>query len=210
MLVGNVIEIGTRFLVSDTVKFVLSVGELGRHGWNTTLGTMPCLSHDAGCQVPLTRKGNTFYLSALLGFYGEAPWNMVAMTSAESATPSPSGRELGSSSASGALLPPLAEALPVPMDAVPEDVSLRPVLSAWSPVAALRDRLKALNGPTYGTKDELWRRLCEYEARAEQQLRERQWIEARKNELIQGARPHEAEILDAPNEPDDPMDIERH
>ena len=207
---GNVIEIGTRFLVSDTVKFVLSVGELGRHGWNTTLGTMPCLSHEAGCQVPLMRKGNTFYLSARLGFYGEAPWKMVAMTSAESATPSPSGRELGSSSASRALLPPLAEALPVPMDAVPEDVPLRPVLSAWSPVGALRDRLKALNGPTYGTKDELWKRLCEYVARAEQQLRERQWIEARQNELIQGARPHEAEILDAPSKPEDPMVIERH
>ena len=207
---GNVIEIGTRFLVSDTVKFVLSVGDLGRHGWNTTLATMPCLSHEAGCQVPLTRKGNTFYLSARLGLYGEAPWKMVATTSAESATPSPSGRELGNSGASGALLPPLAEALPVPMDAVPEDVPLRPVLSAWSPVAALRDRLKAIHGPAYGTKDELWKRLCEYEARAEQQLRERQWIEARKNELIQGARPHEAEILDAPSKPKDPMEIERH
>ena len=171
---------------------------------------MPRLSHEAGYQVPLTRKGNTFYLSARLGFYGEAPWKMVAMTSAESATPSPSGRELGSSSASGALLPPLAEALPVPMDAVPEDVPLRPVLSAWSPVAALRDRLKALNGPTYGTKDELWERLCEYEARTEQQLRERRWIEAHENELIQGARPHEAEILDAPSKPEDPMEIERH
>ena len=125
---GNVIEIGTRFLVSDSVKFVLSVGELGRHGWNTTMGPMPCLSHEAGCQVPLTRKGNTFYLSARLGFYGEAPWKMVAMTSAEGATPSPSGRELGSSSDSGALLPPLTEALPVPMDPVPEDVPLRPVL----------------------------------------------------------------------------------
>ena len=31
---GNVIEIGSRFLVSDTVKFVLSVGELARHDWN--------------------------------------------------------------------------------------------------------------------------------------------------------------------------------
>ena len=124
---------------------------------------------------------------------------MVATTSAECATPSPSGRELGSSSASGALLPPLSEALPVPMDVVPEDVPLRPVLSAWSPVAALRDRLKALNGLAYGTKDELWKRFCEYEARVEQQLRERQRIEARKNEFIQGARPHQAEILEAPN-----------
>ena len=78
---GNVVEIGTRFLVSDTVKFVLSVGELGRHGCSTTLGPVPCLTHEAGCQVPLTRKANTFYLSARLGFYGEAPWKMVATTS---------------------------------------------------------------------------------------------------------------------------------
>ena len=63
---GNVIEIGTRFLVCDTVKFVFSVGELGRHGWRTTLGTMPCLLH-------LTRKGNTFYSSARLGLFGQAP-----------------------------------------------------------------------------------------------------------------------------------------
>ena len=66
MLVAMSLRLARVFLVSDTVKFVLSVGELGRHGWNTTLGTMPCLSHEAGCQVPLTRKGNNFYLSARL------------------------------------------------------------------------------------------------------------------------------------------------
>ena len=190
---GKVIEIGT------TVNLVLSKVELGRHGfWDPC----PCLTHEAGCQVPLTRNSNTFNLSARLGFFGEVPWNMVATTSTGSATPSPSGREWGSPGASGALLPPLAEALPVPMDVVPEDVSLRPVLSAWSPVAALRERLKVLAGPVYSTKDELWKQLSEYEARAEQQLRERQ--------LIQGARPHETEIWDAPSKPKDPMENERH
>ena len=84
---------------------------------------------------------------------------MVATTTTGSAASSPSGRELGGPVASGALLPPLAEALPAPIDVVPEDVPLRPVLSAWSPVAALRDQLKALNGPIYGTKDALWKRL---------------------------------------------------
>ena len=139
-------------------------------------------------------------------------WLRLQHSDLASAASLPSGRELVSPGASGALPPPLAEGLfaPVGMDVVPEDVPLRQVLSAWSPVAALRDRLKALKGPIYGTKDELWKRLCEYEARAEQQLRERQWIEARKNELIQGARPHEAEILDAPSKPEDPMDVERH
>ena len=68
-------------------------------------------------------------------------------------------------------------------------------------IAALLDH--SLNGPIYRTKDELWKRLCEYEARAEQQLRERHWVEARKEELIQGARPHEAEIPDAWQKRDD-------
>ena len=68
---GNVVVIGTRFLVSDTVKFVLSVGELGRHGWSITLGPVQCLTHEAGCQVLLTRKANTFYLSTRLGFHRE-------------------------------------------------------------------------------------------------------------------------------------------
>ena len=127
---GNVVEIGTRFLVSDTVKFVLSVGELGRHGWSSTLGPTPCLLHKAGCRVPLSRKANTFYLSARLGFLGETAWKMVATTSTGSAVPSPSGRELGS---------------PESMNVVPEMSSV-----------------------------------------------------------------HEAEILDAPRKPEDPMELERH
>ena len=126
---GNVVEIDTRFLVSDTVKFVLSVGELGRHGWSSTLGPTPCLLHEAGCRVPLTRKANTFYLSARLGFFGEALWKMVATTSTGNAVPSPSGREL-------------VESLPVSMEVMPAV--------------------------------------------------------------------HEAEILDAPSKPEDPMEIERH
>ena len=35
-------------------------------------------------------------------------------------------------------------------------------------------------------------------------------LKTRKKELIQGARPHEPEILDAPSKPEDPMEIERH
>ena len=206
---GSIIEIGTRFVISDTVKFVLSAGELGRHGWSRTLGITPSLTHEAGCHVPLTRKANTFCLSARFGFYGESPWKMVATTTSGSdsavAAPSSHGLELptvsssSASGASGALLPPLVEALPAPVgiDVVPPDVHLRPVLSAC-------------NVPIYGTKDELWKRLCEYEARAEQQLRGRQWIEARKEEFLQGARPREAEILDAPSKPEDRVEIERH
>ena len=51
---------------------------------------------------------------------------MVATATTGSAVSSPSGRESGGPEASVALLPQLAEALPAPMDVVPEDVPLRP------------------------------------------------------------------------------------
>ena len=65
---------GTRFLVSDTVKFVLSVGELGRHGWNTTLGTMPCLSlqrHSRRCEVVIQRPMDNCWRPKSTEIFGE-------------------------------------------------------------------------------------------------------------------------------------------
>ena len=41
------------------------------------------------------------------------------------------------------IVSPLAEVLPAPINGVPEDVHLRSVLSAWSPVTAVRDQLQA-------------------------------------------------------------------
>ena len=95
------------------------------------------------------------------------------------------------------------------MEVVPEDAPLKPVLSVglrW-PLCETGSRPSMVR---FTVRRKSWKRLCEHEAGAEQQLRERQWIEARKNELIHGARPHEAEILDVPSEPEDEMDIERH
>ena len=63
---------------------------------------------------------------------------------------------------------------------MPEQVPEETVLSARSSVTALKGR------PIYGTKDEHEGRLGEREATAEPKARERQWIEAREKELMEG------------------------
>ena len=208
---GELIDVATRFVISDTVKFVLSMGELAVHGWSCLLGELPRLEHSNSAVVPLVRQGNTFYLQARLGWLGDSPWPpMVATATAmEEETP---GAASSSSAVSPLMLPPLPPGLPAPAgaEAVPQQVAERPVLSAWSSVGALKGRLKALGGPVYGTKDELWKRLCEWEAIAEKQVRERQWIEARKKAMIDGALPVAAELPVAPELPTDPAEIERH
>ena len=181
-------------------------------------GTYPTLAHHDGAAIPLTRQGNTFYLACRLGWLGKSSWKMVAVadevqdsgTASSSTAPAPSAE-------SGALIAtPLSPELPAPTgkEEVPletaMEISERPALSCGSSVVALKARLKVLKGPVYGTKGELWRRLCEYEARAEQRTRERQWIEARKEEMIKGMLPVAPEMPDAPVAPEDPAEIERH
>ena len=169
---GNIIEIGTRFLISDTVKFVLPVGELGRHGWSTTLGPRPWSKHEAGCQVPLTRKANTFLLVCSLVILRRIPlppqfraviwrvrrlhhldwigldWIELPAASTWSASGTPGRCFLRSQKRSQHQSE---------WTWYWQNVPLRPVLSASSPVAALSDKLMAPSGPIYGTKDKLWK-----------------------------------------------------
>lgn len=52
-----------------------------------------------------------------------------------------------------------------------------------SEVGVMRDRLKQLKAPIYGTKAELWARIVKYEALAELKARERIWLEKRMEEI---------------------------
>eukprot|EP00971_Amphidinium_carterae_P277803 5514004-Amphidinium_carterae.1 len=57
------------------------------------------------------------------------------------------------------------------------------LLGPTAKVGAMRDRLRALGQPIYGTKEELYSRLLKAEAEEELRRRERDWIEARAKEL---------------------------
>ena len=51
----------------------------------------------------------------------------------------------------------------------------------------LRDRLKQLKAPIWGTKHELWTRVVKEETRAELRLQERRWVEGRAKQLSDAA-----------------------
>ncbi len=63
-------------------------------------------------------------------------------------------------------LPPILEESPAVDASRPDDA---PGLRAWSGVEAMRSRLKLLQDPIYGTKDQLWSRLLQYEGHAKKE-----------------------------------------
>ena len=89
-----------------------------------------------------------------------------------------------------------------PVAEVPPAAPLR-VLGPDSRVDELRDRLKTLRKPIYGTKAEMYNRLVAAESEAELLRRERDWLEQRTLELREGQGPIEimsAEIPEKPSE----------
>eukprot|EP00971_Amphidinium_carterae_P299620 5953018-Amphidinium_carterae.1 len=76
-----------------------------------------------------------------------------------------------------------------------------PVLGPGSKVEDLRRRLKELGTATYGTKQQLWERLMENEARVAAKEREKEYLEARSKELEQAGEPRPGRILAGPESP---------
>ena len=193
-------KVATTFIVSDTRKFVLSAGELLRNGWKVRLGIKAALyKNNKG--IPLERIGNTWYIRCVLVNGPSNGARTVAPLDVETAA---------------SYQPPLGETLSAPVGdtEVPaqalERAPERPMLTGSSPAGDMRARLRVLGGAIYGTKEDLFKRVCEYEAIAEKRAREQQWVENRKKQLMEGSRPAEANLPRTPAMPIDPVEIERH
>ena len=76
-----------------------------------------------------------------------------------------------------------------------------PVLGTWSSIKELHSRLRELGAPIYGTKDVLFRRLCEYEQIAARKKKEEEYLESRRKELAVAAEPVTPKILPGPIQP---------
>ena len=75
-----------------------------------------------------------------------------------------------------------------------------PVLRTWSTIKELHSRLRKLGAPIYGTKDVLFRRLCEYEQVAARK-KEEEYLENRRKELEVATQPVTPKILPGPAQP---------
>ena len=76
-----------------------------------------------------------------------------------------------------------------------------PVLRTWSTIKELHSRLRELRAPIYGTKDVLYRRLCEYEQVAARKKKEEEYLENRRKELEVATQPVMPKILPGPAQP---------
>ena len=100
-------------------------------------------------------------------------------------------KESHSSSSSGPAVEPSAEAGTTPA----------PPLTTWSSVRELHSRLRELGAPIYGTKDVLFRRLCEKEQIAARKKKEEEYLESRRKELAVATELVTPKILPGPTQP---------
>ena len=61
--------------------------------------------------------------------------------------------------------------------------------------------MKELKAPIYGTKQEMWERIGEYTAKRELEVREREWLQKRAEELRGTAQPQLPDTLPVPEPP---------
>ena len=76
-----------------------------------------------------------------------------------------------------------------------------PALKTWSNIKELHSRLCELGAPIYGTKDVLFRRLCEYEQIAARKKKEEEYLETGREESAVAAEPVTPKILPGPVQP---------
>ena len=98
----------------------------------------------------------------------------------------------------------LPEIGPIDLDQPPRDVYPHG-LHPGSPVEAMRNRLKDLELPIYGTKQELWRRLVQQEVRATRQDWQRQELARQLEERRAGRGQGPVVSLPEPLQPTDGM-----
>eukprot|EP00971_Amphidinium_carterae_P345847 6487010-Amphidinium_carterae.1 len=175
MLVSNIVA-------CDINKFILSVDKM-------MLNNLQCLfKSDAGpvMRAPkgdasLVRCGNSWHLLATLGRAQGGPKQICGASSSDSPL------EVAIEGAPMPELPPeLPPALPAMM---PESTS----------VGVLRERLRALGGPVYGTKLELRSRLHMLETEVDRKRKERAWLAARASELAKkGGQNEERKVIPTP------------
>ena len=75
------------------------------------------------------------------------------------------------------------------------------VLGPGSSVIAMRERLKQLGAPVYGTKPDLWKRLVQYESEELRKKKEREYFEERRAELAAPADPVEQKLVPGTRQP---------
>ena len=183
MLVGptggkHAMEATATFRVAEVRDNILSLGKPVQKGFSFNSGPCGCSMEKDGRRVPLNLERNS-----LRATWNETVcvWRLMRWTVRRDldtwrreqlsrmsgwmvwTSKSPTHRRAVEASAEAGMTP-------------------APVLKTWSSIKELHSRLRELGAPIYGTKDVLFRRLCEYEQIAAKKKKEEEYLEMRRKE----------------------------
>ena len=187
MMVGptggrHAMEATATFRVAEVRDNILSLGKMVRKGFSFTLGPGGCSMKKDGRSVLLHLGRNSLRVEGHVLDCASRPGYVAAGTAVADELMD-DVHVTDSHTLSSA--DPAAE--------VPAEVATTPApaLKTWSGIKELPTRLRELGAPIYGTKDVLFRRLCEYE----------QIAVSRRKELAVATEPVTPKILPGPVQP---------
>ena len=171
MLVGptggkHAMEATVTFRVAEVRDNIMSLGKLVRKGFSFNLGPHGCSMEKDGRSIPLYLERNSLRVEAHVleraSRSGYVAGGTAVTDERDQRMDVTDIKESHASSSAGPAVEPSAEAGTTPA----------PVLITWSSIRELHSRLRELGAPIYGTKDVLFRRLCEYEQIAARKKKE--------------------------------------
>ena len=156
MLVGptggkHAMEATATFRVAEVRDNILSLGKLIRKGFSFNLGPCGCWMEKDGRKVPLYLERNS--LRVVLQRASRPGYVAAGTAVTDERMEGVDIKESHASSSAGPAVETSDEAGTTPAL----------VLKTWSSIKELHSRIRELGAPIYGTKDVLFRRLCEYE-----------------------------------------------
>eukprot|EP00971_Amphidinium_carterae_P347984 6490256-Amphidinium_carterae.1 len=183
---GEIVNMKSFFVACDVDKLIWSVDKLNDAGLECVFSKLPrmCIN---GVDIVMKKEGRSFFVEAWVD-HGSS--NEAKLVCASSATEPVEGQaETSTARGSTDEVPePVPEAAPVAeARAIPD--ALPDMLPESASAGALRERLRKLGAPTYGTKLELRVRLYDWELMVDRKRKERAWLAARASDLAKKSGP---------------------
>ena len=188
------------FRVAEVRDNILSLGKLVRKVFSFNVGPGGCSMERDGRKVPFHLERKSLRVDAHVLQRASRPGYVAAGTAVtderDERMDGMDVKESHSSSSSG----PAVEA-PAVEPAAEAGMIFAPVLKTWSSMKEFQFRLRELGAPIYGTKDVLFRRLCECEQIAAKKEKEEEYLETRRKKLAVPTEPVTPKILPGPIQP---------
>eukprot|EP00971_Amphidinium_carterae_P337779 6474781-Amphidinium_carterae.1 len=174
---GEVVALTTRFVACEASKFILSVDRMVEHGIECCFTRQsPHVVLPRGCFVDMIKESKSFYLPVVI--------DDVSVGSCQLCPVGEGDKDLSARGSSDPM--PASSGEPMVVEGVVTEEHaevLGGMLPFTAKTGAMRDRLRKLGAPIYGTKEELYSRLRDAELMADKKRRDRAKLAARATEL---------------------------